>query len=1710
MGNLPQNIHPLVRDGRSQDDRRLAALEPDTLKVDDRSLEQILEFVYEYARQVNYYDRELNKKDWLAFFRNSVPFQLARIMRMDLDELRKEYNTLAIVIQKELDFPALNPILDFLIGQASQVNFWKTKLKKDTSGLKEFVDNLIQTNLSSALRTLIKYANAANIWGYPSKSDFFSSLRGGWNLTPLDSVGIDTEFAALAAAHSADAKGSAEGASTAALPTLERRHKLAVAKGKLDVLFETFFEAMQLIQSEAKARLRASVDSHKVHEPHLGLFFAFLEVFGEARNDLNRMTKRHLDFYYKKVLRLKEKDAVMDKVHLVFELSPLEETYLLEKGMRFNAGEDAAEVDMHYELEDDIVVDSAQVERLQTIFLDQVPRERNDEQTDQEAAYQVRGIFKAPQANTADGQGEAFLDENNRSWKTVGAKVSKSVDEEKTTSRDNPQYKLHPTANFGVVLGSKALFLQEGQRTITLRLACDKLALEKRLDDFAHFETAVKTQFALTDQTRSKLAENGFEFDLIPQLLNQWKSGKERYTEEVVTPHAKHPYYLSHPQRELLVKYAERRNPFEVYLTVDGEWLAVSEVDFYVEPVSAEQFNLVLEMELDEIQPAIIAFDPEVHGLQLDLEVPAVKLELNHDFTPFVLGPIGKQGVSLYNYFRFLKVQEINFEVDVRNVRSLILQNSDGTFAADAPFQPFTADPKVGEQLYIGSQEVFQKDLVGLDLHLSWGGLPDNPFWLHYLGYRPLIESSGLSHDIANLQYVVGVVQKLQDTFAGQMTIQALDEFAGNLAKTLTDDEEGFKTALKEISASLEGRTEIPSSLQPWLLKIMDILAGASEVSGVKTLLGALRTDLVGQADPPNLPQILQELYDDHASSGISSKVLGFLSDLQQQVQSGAPVILAFLQELQRSLAVAIRSSIDELLTTQPQPGDFRWDIHLLKNRAWHNFTKNSRYELFDYQFRSNDQDFLLGKPFPEKSFKFILNPSTITGSEISEEIEELGVNTNAGFIRLSLKPEDFGHEEFPDLLSKHLTAQGLWGVEIGQAEKEEADEQNAVEKKKLEEARSDFQPITRMPDVLYLGFEEMVAILKLAALELSSWMIFVLEKLAPEAEEQRALIDARNAIGKDHPDYAGIKSLISALNTRVAEAAEKVDEFCDELILASTDAKPGRDPFTGTYKTSTFPNFLTTTLPKIQEPIDKILETNNELIAALEEHGKDPLHYVNLGITAATSIMALVENRALLHFEGIASLAKLFLQFYKLNEDGTTYDSSYNTHYIPIPREPYTPEITSLYFNYRAVANSSQVDFFHLHPFDGGYQQYQLKTAHSQPELLPPLTDEGTLYLGLNNLRPGSKLHLLFQMAESTADPFTEQATVNWSYLASNSWVPLENGFDVLSDETNGLIKSGIVEISIPKNINKDNTILSPELYWIKAAVPERAVAVSETIAVHTQAARVVFIDRKNDLQRLSKPLPKGSIAEAVETFDEIDAVNQFYDSFGGRPKEENITFYTRVSEQLRHKGRGITVFDFERLILENFPQIYKVKCITHTLGRMASATQDHHLAPGFVTVAVIPNLQNIQFANRFEPRATVALLKDIEKLIRKRVSPFVRLRVLNPDYEEVNFSGNIGFVEGIDEIFHIDKLKKAVQEFLAPWAFDPIAQIAFGGRIFRSTVLRFIEEQPYVDYVTDFNMFGADRMNVADIAATSARAILVPGKMSFESIECCYPSNT
>ena len=191
-----------------------------------------------------------------------------------------------------------------------------------------------------------------------------------------------------------------------------------------------------------------------------------------------------------------------------------------------------------------------------------------------------------------------------------------------------------------------------------------------------------------------------------------------------------------------------------------------------------------------------------------------------------------------------------------------------------------------------------------------------------------------------------------------------------------------------------------------------------------------------------------------------------------------------------------------------------------------------------------------------------------------------------------------------------------------------------------------------------------------------------------------------------------------------------------------------------------------------------------------------------------------------------------------------------------------------------------------------------------------------------------------------------------------------------------------------------------------------------------------------------------------------------------------------------MRHKQRALTVWDYERLILEKFPSVYKVKCYRHASIQKGNA-------PGNVLLIIIPDLRNNSTINALQPIASLGLLQEVKEFIQDIASPHVEIEVKNPVFESIQTEFLVKFKDGFNKGYYEQQLQGELKRFLSPWAYSKGEIIDFGGKIYKSTLLNFVEERPYVDFSTFFKMDHMDmdgnvRVNVEEAQAISPISIL------------------
>ncbi|MFN6944061.1 MAG: baseplate J/gp47 family protein [Cytophagaceae bacterium] len=448
-----------------------------------------------------------------------------------------------------------------------------------------------------------------------------------------------------------------------------------------------------------------------------------------------------------------------------------------------------------------------------------------------------------------------------------------------------------------------------------------------------------------------------------------------------------------------------------------------------------------------------------------------------------------------------------------------------------------------------------------------------------------------------------------------------------------------------------------------------------------------------------------------------------------------------------------------------------------------------------------------------------------------------------------------------------------------------------------------------------------------------------------------------------------------------------------------------------------------------------------------------------------------------------------------------------------PLPKAPYTPLIQSLSLDYASTSvinlsdrsggsvDSAKGQVYHIHPF--GENIVYPDNTKIITKLLPDHHYQGCLMFGFTNLNAPQPVTILVEMVdEFTVSSEDDPPVIEWKYLKNDEWYTLKPT-RVLRDDTNGFLKTGIIVIELPPDIEKNNTILEGDKYWLRAAVIKNIEVASRFANVYTLVLSATLSDEVNLYgNHLNKPLPAFTITRSMQNIEGIQSIVQPLDSFSGIPVENDREFYTRVGERLRHKERAIMPWDFERVILDKFSEIYKATCLPNMTSKKLEA-------PGSVLIVVTPHRHNA--VNPNEPLASSELLYKVKSHLSGLASPFARLEVRNPTYERIKIICAVKFTDGYNYGFFIQKLNEQINEYLSGRIASSFNGFDLGGIVNSSDILTYMRTLPYVDFITKFSMIqtakdfngqyvlldtARDGEEKASLKATKPWSVLVPAE--------------
>ena len=329
-------------------------------------------------------------------------------------------------------------------------------------------------------------------------------------------------------------------------------------------------------------------------------------------------------------------------------------------------------------------------------------------------------------------------------------------------------------------------------------------------------------------------------------------------------------------------------------------------------------------------------------------------------------------------------------------------------------------------------------------------------------------------------------------------------------------------------------------------------------------------------------------------------------------------------------------------------------------------------------------------------------------------------------------------------------------------------------------------------------------------------------------------------------------------------------------------------------------------------------------------------------------------------------------------------------------------------------------------------------------------------LFIAISNVFRPTCLSLYFELGKFNV----EKLPVLWEYLdKDNEWREIDR-MNLYKDGTCNFTRNGVVQIYLDDNVFYKKQYLPTDVIWLFVKIDSKSDSKIEFLKyvknIRTQAVEVTFSEDSAGTVKDDVYLSKGSITKLVKSVKGIKKVEQPFDGFVGVSSETKDEFYCRVSEKLHHKGKAWSCWDYERILLEKFPQLAAVKCTPCSSN------------PGTVNIVVFPNVSLIPQDDIFRPQIDAFTQHEIENFLPTISSPFVKFIISHPEYVTVKIVCEIVLREGYhDGKYYEGVIRNELNNYLTPWQSNPM-NVSFDSIIpEEQEILFFLEKLEYVDYI-------------------------------------------
>ncbi len=435
----------------------------------------------------------------------------------------------------------------------------------------------------------------------------------------------------------------------------------------------------------------------------------------------------------------------------------------------------------------------------------------------------------------------------------------------------------------------------------------------------------------------------------------------------------------------------------------------------------------------------------------------------------------------------------------------------------------------------------------------------------------------------------------------------------------------------------------------------------------------------------------------------------------------------------------------------------------------------------------------------------------------------------------------------------------------------------------------------------------------------------------------------------------------------------------------------------------------------------------------------------------------------------------------------------------LPLPNKPFVPKVKEVTLDYTAKDiiyfdnstfndNSSgkiRGDYMHVTP--SGIHKIVDSTQVLLNTMVTDYKGEGYIYIELSGVQPNSSITLFFDLLNNNPLDTVKNKNIIYQYKRSDDWMILTEKH-IVSDGTNQLTKSGIIELQLPSYAGAytDNTcelrFVSLQDAYVYPVI--KGIYPNAVIATCTSEADTV-IGKRIEAQRIIKPVIK---------IPQLKQVLQPAASYGGETPATSELFYTEVSERLRHKDRAVTLWDYEHLILQYFQQVIAVKC--------TNLDEKFWPLPGKVTVVVLSS----KWTNQEHHYFNTTELEKMTQFLKKKANSFIRVKVQNPVIEWLLVNCVVEFQADDDRGYYMTELNTVINDYLSPLSNTRTTNSkGIGATVVPIMLMSHIENLPYVKSVKKLDIehivehsFNNFTMNIHEknemIRPTKPWSILVP----------------